>query len=57
VFKALADIPVHMISLGASSCNLTLLVDEQHIPSALNRLHGEFFESVALSDVFEPIAG
>lgn len=40
---ALEGMPVHMLSLSASGINLTMLVDEDHVPRAMRNLHREFF--------------
>ena len=44
VFSTISDINVNLISQGASSVNLTLGVEEQHVSEAVSRLHQEFFE-------------
>lgn len=44
VFSALKEIPVQMISLGASHINLSLVVPEEDCETAVRRLHREFFE-------------
>jgi aspartate kinase len=44
VFSTISDINVNLISQGASSVNLTLAVEEQHVNEAVSRLHQEFFE-------------
>jgi aspartate kinase len=56
IFKPLSDIKIYMVSYGASDLNLTMLIDEENVPRALNRLHKEFFDSATLSDTFENIA-
>ena len=56
IFKPLADLRVYMISFGASDLNLTLLIDEDRVSHALNRLHEEFFDTPTLSETFETIA-
>jgi aspartate kinase len=56
IFKPLSDLKIYMVSYGASDLNLTLLIDEENVPNALNRLHKEFFDSATLSDTFENIA-
>ncbi len=56
IFKPLSDFHIYMISFGASDLNLTLLIDEEHVPDALNRLHREFFDNSTLSDAFETVA-
>lgn len=40
---ALKDTRVHMLSLSASGINLTMLVDADHVPSAIRQLHAAFF--------------
>lgn len=45
VFSILRDINVSMISLGASSINLTLMVDNEDAHEAITRLHHSYFET------------
>jgi aspartate kinase len=45
VFSVIDDINVTMISVGASSVNLTFMVDEAHAEEAITRLHRICFES------------
>jgi len=40
---SLRGIKVHMLSLSASGINLTMLVDEERVPSAIRQLHAAFF--------------
>ena len=44
VFSVISDINVSMISVGASSVNLTFMVDEAHAVKAITGLHRAFFE-------------
>src|SRR5262249_29113579 len=44
VFSVIRDINVSMISVGASSVNLTFMVDESQAAIAIARLHQVFFE-------------
>jgi aspartate kinase len=44
VFSVIDDINVSMISVGASSVNLTFMVDEAQATDAINRLHKVCFE-------------
>jgi len=44
VFSVISDINVSMISVGASSVNLTFMVDEPHAEEAITRLHRVCFE-------------
>jgi aspartate kinase len=43
-FSVIKDINVSMISVGASSVNLTFMVDEEHAAEAITRLHRACFE-------------
>lgn len=42
---ALGDIPVHMASLSATGINFTLVIDDEHVVPAMQRLHATFFEA------------
>ncbi|HEX7318285.1 MAG TPA: lysine-sensitive aspartokinase 3 [Pyrinomonadaceae bacterium] len=44
VFSTIKDINVLLISQGASSVNLTFVVEEQHAAETVRRLHAAFFE-------------
>lgn len=46
VFSALQDIPVQMISQGASAINITFVIDEDRLPEAVRELHEAFFRKV-----------
>ena len=46
IFDAIRDINVRMISQGASEINLTFVIDEEHVPEAVRRLHARFFSDV-----------
>jgi aspartate kinase len=52
VFTALGDINVRMISQGASEINITFVIEEDHVPEAVRRLHNAFFEEVD-PEIFE----
>lgn len=41
---ALGPIPVYMASLSATGINFTLVIDDEHIVPAMERLHSTFFE-------------
>lgn len=45
VFSAISDINVAMISVGASSVNLTFMVDGVHVCEVIRRLHRVCFET------------
>src|SRR5204862_7541349 len=47
VFSVISDINVSMISVGASSVNLTFMVDDEHAAEAITRLHRVCFEDEA----------
>ena len=44
VFSTIKDINILLISQGASSINLTFVIDERHAEEAVVRLHEAFFE-------------
>ena len=56
VFNTIRDINVLLISQGASSINLTFVVEEQHADEAVRRLHEAFFEC-ATSELLAHIGG
>jgi aspartate kinase len=41
--SALGDVSVHMLSLSATGINLTIVVDDDQVKPAMQRLHAEFF--------------
>jgi aspartate kinase len=43
VFSTINDVNVALISHGASSVNLTFVVEEKYAPYVISRLHGAFF--------------
>jgi aspartate kinase len=45
IFSCLSDINISLISQGASSINLTFVVEENNVHEAVARLHATFFES------------
>jgi aspartate kinase len=46
IFSAVQDVNVHMISQGASSINVTFVVDEDCLPRAVRSLHDVFFAKI-----------
>lgn len=46
VFGELQDIKIRMISQGASEINLTFVVEEEHVPEIVRRLHKRFFSEL-----------
>jgi aspartate kinase len=50
VFSELSDINVMMISVGASSVNLTFMVEESRASEAIKRLHYVCFEAPEIAD-------
>lgn len=44
---ALGPIPVHMASLSATGINFTLVIDDEQVVPAMQRLHAAFFEQPA----------
>jgi aspartate kinase len=43
VFRELSEVKIRMISQGASEINLTFVIDEEQVPSVVQRLHKAFF--------------
>jgi aspartate kinase len=41
--QALGDVQIHMVSLSATGINLTIVVDDEQVKPAMQRLHAEFF--------------
>ncbi|HVG33687.1 MAG TPA: lysine-sensitive aspartokinase 3 [Pyrinomonadaceae bacterium] len=48
IFNTISDINVSLISLGASSINLTFVIDEARLGEAVTRLHAAFFDEPRL---------
>ncbi|MBI1355641.1 MAG: lysine-sensitive aspartokinase 3 [Acidobacteria bacterium] len=46
IFSALGEIPVSMISLGASRLNVSFVVEENDLDETVRRLHATFFSEV-----------
>ena len=46
VFAALGELNVRMISQGASEINIGLVVDDDDVPEAMQRLHARFFSEL-----------
>lgn len=47
VFSALGDINIRMISQGASEMNISLVIEDDDVPRAIERLHARFFPAAA----------
>lgn len=47
IFNCLGDINISLISHGASSVNVTFVVEEKNVREAISRLHATFFERAA----------
>jgi aspartate kinase len=56
VFSTIKDINVLLISQGASSINLTFVVEQRHAAEAVRRLHEAFFEC-ATAELLAQIGG
>jgi aspartate kinase len=56
VFSTIKDINVLLISQGASSVNLTFVVEERHVAEVVQRLHTAFFEC-ATAELLAQIGG
>jgi aspartate kinase len=53
VFSTLSSINVYFVSCGASETSMTVVVDEDQLEEALNRLHEEFFMGRVGHEIFE----
>ena len=42
--QALGDVQVYMLSLSATGINLTIVVDDEQVKPAMQRLHAAFFD-------------
>ena len=47
IFGAVRDINVEMISMGGNEINLSLVVEAEHVPEVVRRLHAALFEQAA----------
>ena len=56
VFSTISDINVSMISVGASTINLTFMVDEAQAREAIIRLHRACFEVEEMENAAELLA-
>jgi len=52
IFSSLSNMNISMVSYGASDLNMTLVLDENQVHEALNRLHREFFGTTKNDDTF-----
>jgi aspartate kinase len=57
VFAALGNVPVSMISFGASGSNMTIVLGDDSVSDAVRRIHAAFFESSPDGTVFETLKG
>lgn len=51
-FKSLEKINITMISLGASEVNLSIVVSEENLIEAVERLHKQFFSEIEHTEIF-----
>ncbi len=54
-FGILKDINIYMVSMGASEINLSIVIDEDKLKSAVELLHKEFFSNELDSSIFEEL--
>ena len=57
VFSTINNINVSLISQGASSINLTFVVDEERVAEAVKRLHEAFFEESQVPSPMSKVSG
>jgi aspartate kinase len=53
IFNALARIEIAMISFGASSSSMSIVIPEKNINDAVNNIHQKFFEKIEYPEIFE----
>ena len=46
IFALLDDVPIHLISQGASEINISFVIDEDELEKIINRLHEHFFKNL-----------
>jgi type III secretory pathway lipoprotein EscJ len=53
VFAVLAQagVNIHMISQGASEINISVVIDEDAVPKAVQHLHAHFFPAIESGEV------
>ena len=52
IFDELTDIPIHLISQGASEINISFVIDDHNINSVVKRLHDKFFSGELNAEIF-----
>jgi len=52
IFSILSDIPIHLISQGASEINISFVVDECDLPVVVRTLHERFFSGPLDPNIF-----
>lgn len=55
IFRALGNINVMMISMGASEINMSLVIEQERVEDAVRQLHKEFFEPVPEVELFDAV--
>ncbi len=55
VFRSIADLGPTMISCGASSSSLCIVLEDDAIPGAVRNIHREFFETSKNAELFEEL--
>ena len=55
VFHVVAEFGITMISFGASSSNISFVVDDAVVPDAVRKIHAEFFENTIDLQTFETL--
>ncbi len=52
IFGFMTDIPIHLISQGASEINISFVIDESNLPIVINRLHDRLFSGTLNPELF-----
>jgi aspartate kinase len=53
IFDALAGIEIAMISFGASSSSVSIVIPDNRTDNAVNSIHRKFFENIQCPEIFE----
>jgi len=57
IFHLLEDVPIHMVSQGASEINISFVIDEPDIKRVVSALHEYFFEQQLNTKMFVNVKG
>ena len=52
IFSVLADVPIHLISQGASEINISFVIDQNRLQEVVSSLHNKFFSGELDPNIF-----